>query len=87
MTGCFLLCLRPVIIAPDAKIEVAARRIMWGKCLNSGQTCIAPDYVLFPRDKEEKLIQACKKTVTEFYGEDPQEAKDYGRIINAMHFK
>ena len=57
------------MIAPDANIEVAARRIIWGKLLNSGQTCIAPDYVLCPADKEEKLVQACKKAAIEFYGE------------------
>lgn len=69
----FLSCLcSPVLVAPDANIEVAARRIMWGKCLNSGQTCIAPDYVLCPRNKKEQLIEACKKTVIEFFGEVSQ---------------
>ena len=53
----------------DANIEVAANRIMWGKSLNAGQTCIAPDYILCQREKQEKLVLACKKAVTEFYGQ------------------
>ncbi len=42
---------------------------MWGKCMNSGQTCIAPDYVLCLKEQRDKLVEACKKTITEFYGE------------------
>ena len=68
-TSIFSRADRPVLVAPDAKIEVAARRIVWGKCMNSGQSCTAPDYVLVPRDKEERLVQACGKALTEFYGE------------------
>ncbi len=58
-----------MIVAKDANMEVAGRRIMWGKCMNSGQTCIAPDYVLCLKEQRDKLVEACKKTVTEFYGE------------------
>ena len=59
----------PVLVAPDANFEVAARRIVWGKCINSGQSCISPDYVLYPRDREEELVQAFKRAIIEFYGE------------------
>ena len=72
---------RPALIAPDANIEVAARRIVWGKLLNSGQTCIAPDYVLFPRDKEERLMKACKKAVADFYGEVSQKPHHYPQMF------
>ncbi len=58
-----------MIVAKDANMEVAGRRIMWGKCMNSGQTCIAPDYVLCLKEQRDKLVETCKKTVTEFYGE------------------
>ena len=56
-------------MAKDANVKVAARRIMWGKCMNTGQTCIAPDYVLCMRDQKDKLVDELKKTVKEFYGE------------------
>lgn len=59
----------PALVAPDANISVAARRIIWSKCLNSGQTCVAPDYVLCTRDKKEALVDGMKKAVVEFYGE------------------
>ena len=59
----------PVIVADDANIEVSARRIMWGKLLNSGQTCVAPDYVLCTPDTQDKLIEACKRMIEEFYGQ------------------
>ena len=59
----------PVLVADDANIEVAARRIMWGKCINAGQSCIAPDYVLCTEAVRDQLIETCKATLTEFYGE------------------
>ena len=59
----------PVIIADDANISVAGRRIMWGKCLNAGQTCIAPDYVICPSGKRDKLVAAMKSALNEFFGE------------------
>ena len=77
----------PVIIADDADVDIAAKRIVWGKFLNSGQTCIAPDYVLCSPDKQEKLVQCCKKVIQDYYGEDPKSSKDYGRIINDRHFQ
>ncbi len=58
-----------MIVAKDANLDVAGRRIMWGKCMNSGQTCIAPDYVLCLKEQRDKLVEALKKTITEFYGE------------------
>ncbi|CAI7989817.1 Aldehyde dehydrogenase family 3 member A2 [Geodia barretti] len=77
----------PVLVADDANIEVAARRIMWGKCINAGQSCIAPDYVLCTEAIRDQLIETCKATLTEFYGEDVKGSKDFGRIIHSCHFQ
>jgi aldehyde dehydrogenase (NAD+) len=77
----------PVLVADDANIEVAARRIMWGKCINAGQSCIAPDYVLCTEAIRDQLIETCKATLTEFYGEDVKGSKDFGRIIHSRHFQ
>ena len=59
----------PVLVADDANIAIAARRIIWGKCINAGQSCIAPDYVLCTDNTRERLIDACKDNLREFYGE------------------
>ncbi len=75
----------PAIIAADADIEIAARRIVWGKYTNAGQTCIAPDYLLVERAVQDRLLDQLAATITEFYGADPQLSADYGRIVNARH--
>lgn len=76
----------PCIVTADTDLEVAARRIAWGKFINAGQTCVAPDFVLADaaiRDElQEKLIAA----ITRFYGKQPFESPDFGRIVNARHF-
>jgi aldehyde dehydrogenase (NAD+) len=77
----------PVIVDREANLEVAAKRIAWGKWSNSGQTCVAPDYVLAHRDVHDELIDILRRTVIEFYGDDPQRSKDYGRIVNTRHHK
>ncbi len=77
----------PAIVAADADVEVTARRIAWGKFVNSGQTCIAPDYVLVARPLRDRLVAAIEKSVTEFYGSDPHTSDDYGRIISDDHFE
>jgi aldehyde dehydrogenase (NAD+) len=66
---------------------VAARRIAWGKFLNAGQTCIAPDYVLVEASRERALIEALGRTLRGFYGEDPRRSPDYGRIVNVRHLR
>ena len=60
----------PVIVADDANIDVAARRITWGKFLNSGQTCIAPDYVLCTPGKRDRIVEVMRKTLVEFFGSE-----------------
>jgi aldehyde dehydrogenase (NAD+) len=76
----------PVIVAKDANIEDAAKKIAWGKYLNAGQTCIAPDYILVHESVKNKLIVELKKQILKFYGNNPQESKDYSRIVNVNHF-
>lgn len=76
----------PVIVAPDADLVVAARRIVIGKFANAGQTCIAPDYLLVHQEKNEELIRLLKRTLSDFYGPDPAISPDYGRIINEKRF-
>ena len=77
----------PAIVDGSANLEVAARRIAWGKFLNAGQTCIAPDYVLVSRDAHDRLIELIRRAVFDFYGNDPKASPDYARIINDNHFK
>ncbi len=71
----------------DADIEVAARRILWGKFLNAGQTCVAPDYVFVQEGVEEKLLDAFQRTLDAFYRRRPKESGAYGRIVNERHFR
>ena len=76
----------PVIIAADADIPVAARRIAWGKFLNAGQTCVAPDYVLVDATIEEQFTGALVHALKDFYGQDPTSSPDYARIVNERHW-
>ena len=75
----------PCIVDDDVDLETAARRIVWGKFVNAGQTCVAPDYVLVQRKVEAALLDAMKKVITEFYGADPQQSPDLTRIVNTRH--
>ena len=77
----------PCIVDATADIALAARRIAWGKFLNLGQTCVAPDYILCDASIKEKLIEALKKEITRQYGADPLANADYGRIVNRKHFE
>ena len=77
----------PVIVDKTANLDLAARRIMWGKLLNSGQTCVAPDYLLVYRPRMEELIEKLMKAVDKLYGFEPLESPDYGRIINQKHYE
>jgi aldehyde dehydrogenase (NAD+) len=76
----------PAIVAADADLDVAARRITWGKFTNAGQTCIAPDYVLVAADVEDRFLGALLRNVHDFYGENPKVSDDYGRIVNERHY-
>lgn len=76
----------PAIVCSDAEIGLAAKRIAWGKFLNAGQTCVAPDFVLVQRGVREAFLAALTSHVREFYGEHPNQSADYGRIVNERHF-
>lgn len=76
----------PVIVDQTANLEVAAKRIVWGKYVNAGQTCIAPDYVFVHESVKVSFVRQLKKTLQKFYGNDPQNSNDFGRIINERQF-
>lgn len=76
----------PVFVDRTANLDVAARRIAWGRFINAGQTCVAPDYVLTTSDVIEPLAGKIAEAVTRFFGSDPQHSDSFGRIINARHF-
>jgi aldehyde dehydrogenase (NAD+) len=75
----------PAIVAPDADISVTAHRIAWGKFLNAGQTCIAPDYILVDSVRKDELVDALVSTIGEFYGDDPSTSEDLTQIVNERH--
>lgn len=73
----------PCIVDRGVPLDLTARRIVWGKFLNAGQTCVAPDYVLVPREDLDALCEAMAHEITRFYGADPLLSPDYGRIVSA----
>ena len=76
----------PCIIDETANIKLAAKRIVWGKLINGGQTCIAPDYLLIHTSVKDKFVEYYQKEVTKAYGENPENSKDYPRIVNQRNF-
>ncbi|XP_075760768.1 aldehyde dehydrogenase family 3 member A2 isoform X2 [Pelodiscus sinensis] len=77
----------PCYIDKDCDIDIACRRVTWGKYMNCGQTCIAPDYILCEQSIQNKVVENIKKTLKEFHGEDIKKSPDYERIVNKHHFK
>jgi aldehyde dehydrogenase (NAD+) len=77
----------PCIVDKTAIIDLTCRRIVWGKFLNAGQTCVAPDYLLVHRDIAPVVKAGLKKYIIQFYGEDPRQSKDFPRIINLAHYQ
>lgn len=77
----------PCIVDQTANIALAARRIVFGKYLNCGQTCVAPDYILCESGVQEKLVKAIRKQINRQYGKEPLKNKNYGKIINQKHFE
>ena len=75
----------PCIVDAECDLEVAARRIAWGKFVNCGQTCVAPDYVLVHQSREEELVKLLAKNIRAFYGADPQRSPDLARIVSDQH--
>lgn len=77
----------PVVIDKDVELDVAARRVIWGKCFNAGQSCTACDYVLVHSAIKDKFIQTLKDVITQFYGPDPKTSSSYGHIINQRQWQ
>lgn len=77
----------PVYIDPSTDLDITTRRILWGKWVNAGQTCVAPDYVLCHESVYDEFLATCKAVVAEFFGPNPQESHDFGRIVTPRHAK
>lgn len=76
----------PAIIDDTANLKVAAERVAFGKFMNAGQTCVAPDYVLIDNKVKMKFVKALQSTIQEFYGTQTEQSEDFGRIVNDNHF-
>lgn len=76
----------PLLIEESANIDLAAKRCIWGKSLNAGQSCVAPDYVLVPEHLQEQFIERAKHYINVFFGQDSLQSENYARIINHKHF-
>ena len=76
----------PCIIDNTANLKLAAKRIVWGKFINAGQTCIAPDYILIQKDMKSHFIEFMKLEITKAYGENPKLSPDYARIVNEKNW-
>lgn len=76
----------PCIVDETANIKLAARRIIWGKFINAGQTCVAPDYIFAHEKIKDKLVEEMKKAIESFYGDQPEKNDNFPKIINQRHF-
>ena len=77
----------PALVDESADLALAARRLAWAKFLNAGQTCVAPDFVLVPEERSDELSERLGQNLDRFYGGDPAESPDYGRIVHEAHFR
>jgi aldehyde dehydrogenase (NAD+) len=77
----------PCIVDETANLKLAAKRIVWGKFINAGQTCIAPDYILIQKDMKSHFIDYLKEEITKAYGDNPSLSPDYARIINTKNWQ
>lgn len=77
----------PCVVAADARLDFAARRIAWGKLINGGQTCICPDYVIVDKKVKLKFLELLTKEISDFYGGDPKSSNHFARIINPDNVK
>lgn len=77
----------PALVDECANLEVSAKRIAWGKFLNAGQTCVAPDFVYVHKSKQKKFIEHLQNALVSLYGKDPKTSSDYGRIVSRSHFQ
>ena len=77
----------PAVVMGDADLEVTSRRLVWGKCLNAGQTCIAPDYLLVERSARASLLQSLGERLTACFGEEPLDSSDLASIVNETQYE
>ncbi|KAM9220066.1 aldehyde dehydrogenase family 3 member B1 isoform 2-T2 [Dugong dugon] len=77
----------PCYVDDDCDPQTVANRVVWFRCFNTGQTCVAPDYVLCSRETQERLLPTMQSAITRFYGEDPKSSPDLGRIIGEKQFR
>lgn len=77
----------PVVVDAAYDMELAAKRILWGKCNNAGQICVAPDYILVPRQKQDELVRGFQKAYKTFFPNGALDDAHYGGIVNDFHFK
>ena len=76
----------PCIVHADAKMNIAVNRIVYGKFMNAGQTCVAPDYVMVSKSVKEEFLSRIKKRIIDIYGDDASLSPDFGRIVNVRHY-
>ena len=81
------ICYSPVYIDSTANIDITVKRVLWGKLLNAGQTCIAPDYILCSHEVQKQFIEKSKIILQQWYGENPKTSPDLARIISDKHFQ
>ncbi|XP_050542656.1 aldehyde dehydrogenase, dimeric NADP-preferring isoform X2 [Daktulosphaira vitifoliae] len=77
----------PLYIDGSVNMDIAVKRIMWGKCINAGQTCIAPDYILCTKQVQNQLVDKIKSTLKTWFTENPKDSPDFCRIVSEKHFK
>uniref|UniRef100_A0A8C4Y1P8 Aldehyde dehydrogenase n=1 Tax=Gopherus evgoodei TaxID=1825980 RepID=A0A8C4Y1P8_9SAUR len=77
----------PCYVADESDLQNVANRLVWGRCFNAGQTCVAPDYVLCSVETQEKLLLALRHAITQFFGPEPRESPDFARIISDKQFQ
>jgi len=77
----------PCIVHQDARLDIAVKRIVYGKFMNAGQTCVAPDYVLVHESAQEAFLEKVQDRIISVYGSDASRSRDYGRIVNERHFQ
>lgn len=77
----------PVFIDKTADIDITVKRILWGKFLNAGQTCIAPDYILCSQEVQNQFVEKAREVLLQWYGSDPKNAPDFCRIVSEKHLQ
>lgn len=79
-------CFSPLYIDGTVNMDIAVRRIIWGKCINAGQTCIAPDYILCTRQIQNTFVEKARQQLKAWYTDDPKNSPDFCRIVSEKHF-